>query len=542
MKKKKLWALSLALLLLLSFCGCGQHTKTQPQSGTQEGDIISDAVDTTQKSEVTSFGLAYESDYGLNPYSCTDLTNRTIFSLLYESLFTVTSSFDVEPVLCEHYTVSEDQLTYTITLLDGVCFADGTPLAASDVVASYEAARESEFYGSRLMYVYSITAVDHQTVQFQLGTPYENLPLLLDIPIVAAISVKENRPLGTGPYYAVDGQGGAVLLQNPHWWQEYSAAVTVDSITLVETESPADIRDDFEYGITGVVCTDPNSSAYADYHCDYELWNCSTTIMDFIGFNAYYGIFSDPGLRAAFTYLVDRETIVTDVYEGYAEAAVLPCNPLSVLYDNSLAAQYSYDPQKFREALQTNGALGTATFLVCSSDPGRVEAAQVIAAEAEKYGFTLEIETASTDEFLYRVYQGDYDLYYGQVRLAPNFDLSNFFNGSSLSSGGLESDTMLALCKDALENAGNYYSLHEAVLENGSFCPVLFKSYAVYATRGIISNMVPAVDHVFHTSNGRPISDAIPAPEETTPSDAAAPDAEQPQDTADGTGQEAPAT
>ena len=61
-----------------------------------------------------------------------------------------------------------------------------------------------------------------------------------------------------------------------------------------------------------------------------------------------------------------------------------------------------------------------------------------------------------------------------------------------------------------MENSGNYYSLHEQVMEQGLICPVLFKAYAVYATRGIISNMVPAVDNVFHTSNGRALSDALP--------------------------------
>ena len=58
-------------------------------------------------------------------------------------------------------------------------------------------------------------------------------------------------------------------------------------------------------------------------------------------------------------------------------------------------------------------------------------------------------------------------------------------------------------------------SLHETILKNGTLCPVLFKAYAVYATRGIITNMVPAVDNVFHTSNGRSITDALPVPEQT---------------------------
>ena len=88
----------------------------------------------------------------------------------------MTSTFAVEPVLCDHYTVSDDLMTYTVTLLENACFTDGTPSTpAADVVASYNAARGSAVYGSRLLYVFSVTAVDQRTVQFQLGTPYENL-------------------------------------------------------------------------------------------------------------------------------------------------------------------------------------------------------------------------------------------------------------------------------------------------------------------------------------------------------------------------------
>ena len=130
---KKILALLLTLAILLMAAGCGAATP-DAQGGTQEGDIISDAIDTSEKSEVSTFGLSYAPAYGLNPYECTDLANRTIISLLYESLFTVTSNFSVEPVLCDTYTVSEDQTTYTFTLLDGVYFADGSELTALDVV------------------------------------------------------------------------------------------------------------------------------------------------------------------------------------------------------------------------------------------------------------------------------------------------------------------------------------------------------------------------------------------------------------------------
>ena len=74
---------------------------------------------------------------------------------------------------------------------------------------------------------------------------------------------------------------------------------------------------------------------------------------------------------------------------------------------------------------------------------------------------------------------------------------------------------MEELCYDSLENSGNCYDLYSGVMENGFFCPLLFKSYAVMANRGVISSLQPAVDCVFHTAGGRSMSDASVAYEET---------------------------
>ena len=253
-----------------------------------------------------------------------------------------------------------------------------------------------------------------------------------------------------------------------------------------------------------------------DYHCDYELWNCSTTIMDYIGFNVYHGLFSITELRVALTNIIDRKSIATELYHGYAEAAVLPASPLSNFYDETLAAQYDYNPEKFINAVRlTKAKTSEAVFLVCNADPRRVDAAEFIAAEAEKYDIHLTVDAVNERTFEDRLYTGDFDLYLGEARLSPTFDLSPFFDGGSLCYGSIYSNDLTAMCRDAMENSGNYYNLHSSVMAYGMLCPVLFKSYAVYATRGVISNMYPAIDNIFHSSNGRTLSDAIiAAPEQ----------------------------
>ena len=72
----------------------------------------------------------------------------------------------------------------------------------------------------------------------------------------------------------------------------------------------------------------------------------------------------------------------------------------------------------------------------------------------------------------------------------------------------IQSAAMEQLCYDALENSGNCYDLQRNVMEHGYICPILFKSYAVMANRGTISNLQPAVDNVFHLPGGRTLADA----------------------------------
>lgn len=506
---KRILAMLLCLCLLLT--GCSGAAKKEEEERNNAGDIISDALTPEPEDDVATFGLAYQSEFGLNPYDCTSLSNRTILSLLYESLFTVTSTFEVEPVLCDYYDVSDNLQNYTIHLLPNVKFSDGTLLTARDVKASYNAAINSDVYGSRFYALHSIEILDDSTMVFHTTQPYENFTLLLDVPIVQADTAHDDAPLGTGPFRLVAERHTSTLVRNSYWWRDpYDAAVTVRSIHLVPTTTPTDVRDDFEYGITGVVCTDPNSAAYVDYHCDYELWNCSTTIMEYVGFNARSGLFCLSDLRIAFTHILDREAIATELYRGYGEAAVLPASPLSPFYDTELAKKYDYDPDQFVSAVAlTKAKSSKATFLVCNSDPRRVEAAEYIAAEAAKYGIELVVDAVNEKTYKNRLYNGDFEIFLGEARLSPTFDLTPFFNGGALCYGHIDSSDLTQMSKAALENSGNFYNLHEAIMSNGLICPVLFKSYAVYASRGTISNMYPAVDNVFHTSNGRTLSDAI---------------------------------
>lgn len=510
---KRLTALCLGLLLLLSACASKPTESTTVDTVEEPSDEVTQSTEDTQISEASDFGLSYLPEYGMNPYTCTATVNRALFSLLYESLFVVSNQFRAEPVLCETFKVADGGTAYTFTLVSGITFSDGTPLTVNDVTASIEAARTSPIYQGRLSHLSYYVANEDGSLTIVLNTAYENFSLMLDIPIVKASTVKSDTPIGTGPYR----KSGNMLVRNTHWWKTQLPTNLTDTITLTSCTTPNAVRDNFEFGATDLVYCDPNSAASVGYRCDYEVWDAPTTVMHYLGFNCSSGYFANETLRTAVTYAIDRDMIVNSVYGGYALASVLPCSPASDLYDAQLAAAYDYEPQKFTAAIQaaniTTGEnyVGYAgTLIVNAEDPTKVAAAEYIAEVLQTAGLNITVSALESNAYRYALQTGSFDLYYGEVRLTANFDLSEFFSSyGSLQFGSISDAALSALCTESLANSGSYAELCAKVLEQAPICAVVFKSNAVYVTRGSLNSLSPAVDFIFHSaSTARSLADA----------------------------------
>ena len=136
--------------------------------------------------------------------------------------------------------------------------------------------------------------------------------------------------------------------------------------------------------------------------------------------------------------------------------------------------------------------------------------AQTIAQQLTDCGLTVTVNAPeSQEDYLQALAVGNFDFYLAEVRLSPTFDLSVFFQeDGALGYGGMADGELYQLCLKALENSGNYYDLFSAVMEDGQLCPLLFRTYAVYTTRGSVSGLLPGLDNVFHTANSRQLADA----------------------------------
>jgi peptide/nickel transport system substrate-binding protein len=264
------------------------------------------------------------------------------------------------------------------------------------------------------------------------------------------------------------------------------------------------------------------SDSYAEFRCDYELWEVDSGVFLYLGVNVGYSdFFKDSDvLRKALTYAIDRVTLNEKNYRGNGKVSTLAVSPMSQLYSESLASRYSYDPMKFIDLI--SGWKPPAKdkdakeerklkLLVNCDDSARLRTARDIAKTLTELGVpcgTLEYSGTTHPTYQEVLNAGTYDIYLGQTRLSPNYNLCEFFRlWGNLSYGGLPTQEILDMCIKSLANSGNYYNLLQKIADDGRIVPVLFGHYNVYSSRGLFEGLAPARDNCFFYTRGKTMSE-----------------------------------
>ena len=108
----------------------------------------------------------------LDPIWTTAYIQRNYGYMVYDTLFATDAAGQVKPQMIEHYEVSPDQLTYTMTLRDGLLWHDGKPVTAEDCVASIKRWGAKDTMGQKLLtFVKDMPVVNAKTFRIVLSSP-----------------------------------------------------------------------------------------------------------------------------------------------------------------------------------------------------------------------------------------------------------------------------------------------------------------------------------------------------------------------------------
>lgn len=502
---RKLAAVLLTGLFLLS-AACGGPDSALP---TPEP-AATPSPSAVPSSLPTRFCLPYYPQGGFHPITGTNRTNLSLGGLIYESLYEVDPNFEAREALAVSSTVSEDGLTWTFTLRQGVTFSDGTPLTAQHVADCLNLARQSSLYAARLSTVTSVTPGEG-TVVVRLSAPNGAMPLLLDIPIVLG---EGEQPLGTGPYALTGEEENLCLTARTDWWR--GETLPMDTISLYPIQETDDLLYAFDTREISLVGTDFTGSNALGYAGSYETADYATTVLLYLGFNTRSGLCRDAGLRQALSYGLDRSTIATALLSRHAVAAAPPFHPASPLWDDGQAAALAYAPQTMLELLAEAGwnrsgdalVKGRQTLslrlLVNQDNTYKVGIADYLASSLAQSGVAVTVEKLPWEAYTAALSKGDFDLYLGEVRLTADFDLSALLNpGGALNYGGYSNATTTALLTSLRSAAGEARSaaasaLAQDLAQQVPFAPLCFKNWSALVQWGQVSGITPTQQNLFY--------------------------------------------
>ncbi len=144
----------------------------------------------------------------LDPYDANDTLSQAVAKSFYQGLFGLDKEMKLKNVLAESYTVSDDGLTYTVKLREGIKFQDGTDFNAAAVKANLNPASDPANHLKRYNLYKNIAkteAIDPTTVKITLKQPFSAFINILAHPATAMISPAALEKYRQGDWFSSGG-------------------------------------------------------------------------------------------------------------------------------------------------------------------------------------------------------------------------------------------------------------------------------------------------------------------------------------------------
>ena len=376
MKKKTIAAFILAVNLVaaaLSGCGSsaenGSSAQQDPAQSGQAAEAQGAAAESVQgesgqakDSVIVTMPSTSEPEAGFDPVYGWGAGEHVHEPLIQSTLTTTTADLKIGKDLATDYSVSEDGLTWTVTIRNDVKFTDGEPLTASDVAFTYNLCVQNSSVNDFTMLKEAV-ALDDTTVEFHMNTPFSIWPYTMAIVgIVPEHAYDENygqNPIGSGRYLMKQWDKGQQVIfeANPDY---YGEEIKIKKLTVLFMDEDAALA----AAMAGQADVAHTAASYADQVIDgYQLLRVAS--VDNRGINLPTvspqerddkpignAVTSDAAVRRAINIGIDREEMIDNVLNGYGTPAYSVCDKMP-WYNPS--AQVAYDPDAAKQLLEEAG-------------------------------------------------------------------------------------------------------------------------------------------------------------------------------------------
>ncbi|MEX5284266.1 ABC transporter substrate-binding protein [Selenomonas sputigena] len=364
-----------------------------------------------------------------------------------ETLTKFDEKMNIQPWLAEKWTISDDKLTWTFKIRDGVKFSNGNPLTAEAVKASIERAFAKNTRAATF-FKYTEMKAEGQNLIITTDKPAPSMPGYLADPLflIVDVSAEKDRdfakqgPICTGPYVCESFvKEKAVMKKNPNYWDGEVPFETVEIPSIDDPNTRAMALQSGEVDMA-VNIAPGDVGLFNDtgkYHVD-KIASLRTVLARI----NEKGILGDPKVRAAFISMCDRKSYNEVILKGTFIEGKAPVPPSLDYGFDQLSDPNHYDIERAKKLLDEAGWKDTdgdgirdkdgkplsVDFIVYNSRAELPIYAEAVQADGKKIGFDIKVKTVDYNLLDKIGINGEYDLLISNIITANTGDPEIYLN------------------------------------------------------------------------------------------------------------------
>jgi peptide/nickel transport system substrate-binding protein len=397
----------------------------------------------TQTVEVA---IAGEPD-SLDPHATSGTLTFQVLRNVYDTLVVPNQEGRIEPALATSWETSDDELSWSFTLREGVTFHDGSELTAEDVKATVErilAEDSGSPWKAEFSPVSRIRTPEPYRVVFELEEPHAPLlatlasgwGAILPAQLIEADHDFATQPVGTGPFEVTEWvrDNRIRLDRNPEYWMEGAPRVERVDFNIV-TEPSVQVQGLIAGDLHIIDTVLPGDVETIRRTAGTRLYRQLTAIVLVMAMNTDNPPLDELAVRQAINHAIDKQAVLDVAYTGGEPVGTFMDSQSPFYVD--FTDLYPYDPGRARLLLDEAGVEEgeTLDLVVPQNYEFHVRAAEMFNAMLAEVGLNTEIRLVDWSTWISDVYRNtQYDLtvigHTGKLdphgRLTGEFDYTNW--------------------------------------------------------------------------------------------------------------------
>lgn len=403
--KKMVRNILLTVLCTTLTVALGACAGNKEEKDSSTGSNASQTETTASVDSSIVIGIPQDIEDSLDPHVATGAGTREVLFNLFEGLVKPDSDGNLNPAVASAYQISDDGKTYTFTLRDGILFHDGSAVTVEDVKYSLERSADTGMVPA-LSDITSIEIPDEHTVVIRLAEQNPDFLTYLTTAIIPEDNTNpETNPIGTGPYRYVSRspQENIVMEKFDGYWGE---PAHIQDVTFQVCADSASLVVDMEAGAIDMFARVTSAQA-AQLSDKFNIEEGTMNLVQALYLNNDNEYFSNPLVRQALCYAVDRQAILDFVSDGKGViigSSMFPA--FGKYYMEELADVYEQNIDKAKELLAEAGYPDGFSFTISvpSNYQQHIDTAQVIKEQLKAIHVDAQIDLIEWDSWLSDVY------------------------------------------------------------------------------------------------------------------------------------------